>query len=197
VAQVTLVDLDPAMTKLFRSASMLSALNQNSLSSPKLTVINTDAFLWVRQARQRYDAIIIDFPDPTEFSLGKLYTESFYREVAKLLAPDGIAVVQSTSPLIAPKAYWTVSATLEAAGFSTRGYHAYVPSFGEWGFTLAAHRPIGDATLPAGLRFLTPSIAQAAFDFPPDMARRPVEVNRLDNQILVREFAAEWSRYEG
>jgi spermidine synthase len=198
VAQVTLVDLDPAMTKLFRSASMLSALNAQSLSSPKLKVINTDAFLWVRQARQQYDAIIIDFPDPTEFSLGKLYTESFYREVAKLLAPDGIVVVQSTSPLVAPKAYWTVSATLEAAGFSTRGYHAYVPSFGEWGFTLAAHRPIGDAvSLPADLRFLTPSIARAAFDFPPDMARRPVEVNRLDNQILVREFAAEWSRYEG
>jgi spermidine synthase len=198
VAQVTLVDLDPAMTKLFRSASMLSALNAQSLSSPKLKVINTDAFLWVRQARQQYDAIIIDFPDPTEFSLGKLYTESFYREVAKLLAPDGIVVVQSTSPLVAPKAYWTVSATLEAAGLTTRGYHAYVPSFGEWGFTLAAHGPIGDAVnLPADLRFLTPSIAQAAFDFPPDMARRPVEVNRLDNQILVREFAAEWSRYEG
>lgn len=198
VGHITLVDLDPAMTRLFRSASMLTALNKGSLSSPRLTVVNTDAFLWVRQARGAYDAIIVDFPDPTEFSLGKLYTESFYREVARLLAPDGMAVVQSTSPLIAPKAYWTVATTLEAAGLTTRGYHAYVPSFGEWGFTLAAHHPIGDAvTLPAGLRFLTPSAERAAFDFPPDMARVPVEVNRLDNQALVREFAAEWGRYEG
>ncbi len=198
VAQITLVDLDPAMTRLFRSASILTALNQKSLSSQRLQVINTDAFLWVRQARDRYDVIIIDFPDPTEFSLGKLYTESFYREVARLLAPDGMVAVQSTSPLIAPKAYWTVATTLEAAGLTTRGYHAYVPSFGEWGFTLAAHQPIGDAvTLPPDLRFLTQSAARSAFDFPPDMARRKVEVNRLDNQALVREFAAEWSHYEG
>jgi spermidine synthase len=28
------------------------------------------------------------------------------------------------------------------------------------------------------------------------MARRPAPVNRLDNQILVREFADAWSRYE-
>ena len=146
----------------------------------------------------RYDAIIIDFPDPTEFSLGKLYTESFYREVARLLAPGGVIVVQSTSPLVAPESYWTVASTLEAAGLNTRGYHAYVPSFGEWGFTLAAHQPMtGRARLPAGLRFLDVPTEAAMFDFAPDMARRPTEVNRLDNQALVRSFAREWGGYEG
>ena len=198
VARVTLVDLDPAMTHLFRGTPMLAALNRGSLTSPKLRVINADAFRWVRDAQGSYDAIIIDFPDPTEFSLGKLYTETFYRQVSRLLAPNGVAVVQSTSPLIAPKAYWTVATTLEAAGLQTRGYHAYVPSFGEWGFTLAAHRPISESvTLPMGLRFLTPSAERAMFDFPPDMARRAVAVNRLDNQSLVREFSQEWARYEG
>jgi spermidine synthase len=197
VEQVTLVDLDPAMTKLFRSAPMLASLNRGSLSSPRVKVVNTDAFLWVREARDTYDVIVIDFPDPTEFSLGKLYTESFYREVSRLLAPGGVAAVQSTSPLIAPRAYWTIATTLEAAGLNTRGYHAYVPSFGEWGFTLAAHRSIGEEVmLPPGLRFMTPAAARAALYFPPDMARVPVEVNRLDNQALVREFAAEWARYE-
>jgi spermidine synthase len=29
------------------------------------------------------------------------------------------------------------------------------------------------------------------------MARRPVEVNRLDNQVLVRAFDAEWAHFEG
>jgi spermidine synthase len=90
-----------------------------------------------------------------------------------------------------------VATTLEAAGLAARGYHAYVPSFGEWGFTLAAHRPIGDGVaLPAGLRFLSPSAERAMFDFPPDMARRATPVNRLDNQALVRSFAEEWGRYE-
>jgi spermidine synthase len=91
-----------------------------------------------------------------------------------------------------------VATTLEAAGLTTRGYHAYVPSFGEWGFMLAAPAPLPAPTaLPAGLRFLTPVIDRLAFIFPPDMARRATPVNRLDNQALVRAFEAEWSRHEG
>lgn len=198
VRQVTLVDLDPEMTRLFRDTPQLAALNADSLSSPRMRIHNTDAFRWVREARGSYDAVIVDFPDPTEFSLGKLYTESFYREVARLLAPEGVMTVQSTSPLVAPESYWTVATTLESAGLHARGYHAYVPSFGEWGFTLAAHRPVAKATrLPQNLRFLTPSSERAMFDFPPDMARRPTPVNRLDNQALVRSFAREWGNYEG
>jgi len=131
-------------------------------------------------------------------SIGKLYTVSFYRELARAMAPGAVASVQSTSPLVAPKAYWTVARTLEAAGLTTKGYHVYVPSFGEWGFVMASNRPIGPAgPLPAGLRFLNPRTDALAFAFPPDMARRPVPVNRLDNQALVREFEAEWAVYEG
>jgi spermidine synthase len=198
VAQVTLVDLDPEMTHLFRDTPQLARLNHGALSSPRLRVENADAFRWVRREQGPYDAIIVDFPDPTEFSLGKLYTENFYREVARLLAPEGVMAVQSTSPLIAPNSYWTVATTLEAAGLSARGYHAYVPSFGEWGFTLAAHAPpTGDASLPSGLRFLTQVSEKLMFDFAPDMARRPAPVNRLDNQALVRSFIEEWSKVDG
>jgi spermidine synthase len=198
VEQVTLVDLDPEMTRLFRETPQLATLNRHSLSSPRIKVHNADAFRWARQASGPYDAIIIDFPDPTEFSLGKLYTESFYREVARLLAPDGVMTVQSTSPLIAPRSYWTVATTLEAAGLTTRGYHAYVPSFGEWGFTMAGHSTLPErVVLPPGLRFLTSASEPLLFDFPPDMARRPTPVNRLDNQALVRSFSEEWGRYDG
>lgn len=196
IRSVTLVDLDPAMTRLFARTPMLATLNRGALSDRRLKVINADAFLWARRARGRYDAIIVDFPDPVDYSVGKLYTDAFYREIGRLLAPGGVAVVQSTSPLVAPQAYWTVASTLEAAGLGTRAYHVYVPSFGEWGFILAAHGPVPvAATVPSG-RFLTPEIEPRLFDFPPDMARRPAPVNRLDNQILVREFADAWARYE-
>jgi spermidine synthase len=197
VRRLTLVDLDGEMTSLFSRTGMLTRLNRGSLTDPRMTVINADGFRWAREARGQYDAIIVDFPDPVDYSVGKLYTETFYRAVAKLLAPGGMMAVQSTSPLVAPDAYWTVATTLEAAGFQTRGYHAYVPSFGEWGFVLASAGPIPTrARIPAG-RFLTPEIDQRLFDFPPDMARRPTPVNRLDNQVLVREFADAWSKYEG
>ena len=198
VERVTLVDLDGAVTRLFRDTPALARLNARALSDPRLTVINDDAFRWVRQARGAYDAVIVDFPDPVDYSVGKLYTESFYRALARLLAPGAMVVVQSTSPLVAPGAYWMVATTLEAAGFTTRGYHAYVPSFGEWGFVLARLGPIPDAgRVPPGSRFLTPAIAARLFDFPPDMARRTTPVNRLDNQALVRAFGEAWGRYEG
>ncbi len=106
--------------------------------------------------------------------------------------------VQSTSPLVAPQAFWTVATTMEAAGFATRGYHVYVPSFGEWGFVLAGLGALPAAgPLPAGLRFLDPTTERLAFAFPRDMARRPVSVNRLDNQVLVRRFEEEWAKVEG
>jgi spermidine synthase len=44
------------------------------------------------------------------------------------------------------------------------------------------------------LRFLTIASTPGLFDFPPDMATVPVEVNRLDNQILVHYYGAEWQR---
>lgn len=202
VEHLTLVDLDDEMTSLFSKTAMLTALNKGALTDPRMTVINADGFRWAREAAAMragsFDAIIVDFPDPVDYSVGKLYTETFYRAVRRLLAPTGAMVVQSTSPLVAPMAYWTVATTLEAAGLQTRGYHVYVPSFGEWGFVLAAAHPIPtSARIPAGGRFLTPAGDAALFDFPPDMARRPTPVNRLDNQVLVREFADAWSRYEG
>ncbi len=198
VERLTLVDLDPEMTKLFSTSAMLTRLNKGSLTDPRMTVINADGFRWLREARAQFDVIIVDFPDPVDFSVGKLYTDSFYRELRRVLAPGGIVAVQSTSPLVAPRAFWTVATTMESVGFTTRAYHAYVPSFGEWGFTLAALRPIPDkpVILPDN-RFLSAETESRLFDFPPDMARRPVEVNRLDNQALVRTFASEWAKYEG
>jgi spermidine synthase len=196
VQSLTLVDLDPEMTRLFSQSPVLNALNGGALTDPRMRVINADGFRWAREAREQYDAVIVDFPDPVDFSVGKLYTETFYREVKRLIAPGGIAAVQSTSPLVAPGAFWTVATTLEAAGLQTRPYHAYVPSFGEWGFILAASGPIAPEAKILGGRFLDQATADRLFDFPPDMARRPAPVNRLDNQALVRLFDEEWSRYE-
>jgi spermidine synthase len=199
VASVTLVDLDPEMTTLFTRSAMLARLNGGAFRSAKVHVVTADAFSWLRANRRRFDAVLVDFPDPTNFSVGKLYTLSFYRELARAIAPGGIAAVQSTSPLVAPNAYWTVSTTLEAAGLATLPYHVYVPSFGEWGFVLAAHAPLNPSggPLPTGLRFLSQQSERLAFFFPPDMARRPTPVNRLDNQALVRAFEAEWAHVEG
>ncbi|MCX2864660.1 polyamine aminopropyltransferase [Paucibacter sp. PLA-PC-4] len=195
VENVTLVELDPHMTRLFSTLPLLRRLNADALQSPKLSIVNTDAFGWLEQSREIFDVIIIDFPDPSNFALGKLYTSSFYQLVDQHLAASGYAVVQSTSPLIARRSFWTVVSTMESAGLVTTPYHAHVPSFGEWGFILAGRRPWAPPrTLPEGLRFLSVEGLPALTQFPPDMARVPTEVNRLSNQILVHEFEQEWGR---
>ena len=195
VEQVTLVELDPLMTRLFAQAPRLRALNADALISPKVKVVNADAFTWLESHNDIFDIIIVDFPDPSNFSLGKLYTTSFYALLDQHLAASGYAVVQTTSPLLARRSFWTVAATLEAVGLGTTPYHAHVPSFGEWGFIIASRRPWRmPPALPTGLRFLTLQGLPALLQFPPDMARVPAQANRLSNQILVHLFEEEWGR---
>ncbi|QAZ39796.1 polyamine aminopropyltransferase [Methylibium sp. Pch-M] len=195
VEHVTLVELDPAMTRLFSTEPLLTALNGDALKSPKLTIVNDDAFGWLDRHDALFDVIVVDFPDPSNHAIGKLYSTSFYALMARHLAASGYAVVQTTSPLIARKSFWTVVSTIEAVGLQATPYHAHVPSFGEWGFVLAGQRPYAaPRQVPDGLRFLTVGGLPALFDFPPDMARVPAEPNRLSTQGLVHTFEEEWGR---
>jgi spermidine synthase len=195
VESVTLVELDPAMTKLFSEQPTLTKLNGDALKSPKVNIVNTDAFAWLDAATDTFDVIIVDFPDPTNFSIGKLYTNSFYALLDKRLSASGYAVIQTTSPLVARKSFWTVASTIESVGLIATPYHAHVPSFGEWGYIIASHRPWHQPkSLPAGLRFLDLPSLPVLFDFPLDMARVPAEVNRLSNQLLVTTYEDEWGK---
>ncbi|MBK8185433.1 MAG: polyamine aminopropyltransferase [Candidatus Competibacteraceae bacterium] len=195
VESVTLVDLDPEMTRLFTSHPLLSQLNEGALNSPKLRIVNADAFQWLAQNAELFDFIVVDFPDPSNYSLGKLYTNTFYRLLAKHLTADGAAAIQTTSPLYARQSFWCIVRTLESVGFQVAPYHAYVPAFGEWGFTLATRQPWRPpGYYPSGLRFLTVETTAALFQFPPDMGPVETEINRLNNQILVHYYEREWSQ---
>ncbi|GKT23580.1 polyamine aminopropyltransferase [Acidovorax sp. SUPP3334] len=212
VESVTLVELDPAMTRLFTDDPTLARLNGGALSDPKVHVVNTDAFQWLQDKPSdpgaapaplsaaggddgMFDVIVVDFPDPTNFAIGKLYTNSFYALLAQRLSASGYAVVQTTSPLVARQSFWTVVQTIESLGLRTAPYHAHVPSFGEWGFVIASRRPWHlPQALPEGLRFLSVPTLALLFDFPRDMARVPAEVNRLSNQVLVHTYEQEWGK---
>lgn len=199
VRHVTLVDLDPLMTQLFSTNAAMVALNQGSLSAERVTVHNADAFVWLEAGREgaQFQAVVVDFPDPSNYSVGKLYTTTLYRRLRAALAPGGVIVVQSTSPYAARGAFWCVDATLRAAGYNTQAYHVHVPSFGEWGYVLAAPTtlPIPQGLRPGTpeLRFLDDATMATLFVFPKDMARPPDSpVNRLNDQVLVRLYDDEW-----
>ncbi|HXX26851.1 MAG TPA: polyamine aminopropyltransferase [Terriglobales bacterium] len=193
VESIDLVDLDPEMTRLFSTHPMLTALNQRSFSSPKVHITNADAFPWVDSNPDSFDFMVIDFPDPTNYSLGKLYTTAFYKAAARHLSAQGLMVVQSTSPMFARDSYWCIAETIKQAGLRTYPYHVYVPSFGEWGFVIAGHREYQPPTsVPAGLRFIDVRDLATLFQFPPDMAPLAMPPNRLNDQVLVRLYDQDW-----
>ncbi|MBX9600202.1 MAG: polyamine aminopropyltransferase [Bryobacteraceae bacterium] len=193
VDRITLVDLDPEMTRLFSTHPLLKQLNGGALQAPRVKVVNGDAFPWLEENSDSFDLIVVDFPDPTNFSLGKLYTTAFYRLLKRHVSRGGLAVVQGTSPLFARQSYWCIVETLRQAGFETAPYHVYVPSFGEWGFVIAGHGKYElPDRLPSGLRFLSRENVAGLFQFPNDMLPVNVEPNRLNDQVLVRYYESEW-----
>lgn len=195
VKHITLVDLDAEMTKFFQNNETMNALNQNSLNNSKVKVINQDAYIWVKNQTQKFDVIVIDFPDPSNYSLGKLYSLQFYRELQKITNPETKIVVQTTSPYFAPKSFWCIQKTLNQIFPNVTAYHNYVPSFGEWGFCLAGNSDFSIKRKLNGLKFYNYQFAQLAY-FEKDMLAKNVDVNQLQNQILVRYFDEEWSKVQ-
>jgi spermidine synthase len=200
VEAVTLVDIDPAMTALGERFPPLRELNAAAFSDPRVTVVNADAYVWLQEPGALYDVVVVDFPDPNTFALGKLYTTRFYRLLRQRLQPHGVVALQCTSPLLARTSYWCIVRTLEAAGFAVQPYHATVPSFGVWGFALASLDPcpppakLADAVADK-LKFLDDRTLGTLFDLPPDIGRVEAEVNRLDNQVLVHYYERETARW--
>jgi spermidine synthase len=215
VVAVTVVDLDPEMTRLGQGHPALLALNEGALTDPRVEIVNEDAYGYVERASDYYDVVIIDLPDPHDTSLGKLYAAEFYELVAKRLAVGGVVITQSTSPYFAREAFWCIHHTMRRAfPQTTLAAGVYVPSFGPWGFNLAVKVPgrlqpggppltvqatdwlrvsLAAADLP--LRYLRPDMLESLFAFDGDMAAVDTEINRLENQVLIQYYEASWAKW--
>lgn len=190
--RVTLVDLDPEMTKLAKNQPELLEANQRSLFDPRVRVINADAMKFLERDGW-YSFIVVDLPDPHGESLNKLYTREFYSLVRRRLTREGAMVVQASSPYFARKAYWCISETVRAAGFSVQNYHLNVPSFGDWGFVMGTLQPVRreHSSLPK-TRYLNPATLSSLFTFGGDETRVPVETNTIFRPVLLRYYQQGW-----
>ncbi|WP_221349425.1 polyamine aminopropyltransferase [Streptomyces beigongshangae] len=200
VQHVTLVELDPAMTRLARDFPSLRDLNDRALDDPRVEVVNADAFNWLRGARQRYDAVVVDFPDPDTAALAKLYSVEFYHLLGQVLTPRSRVMVQGGSPFFAPKTYWSIARTIETAGYATTEFQVDVPSFGNWGFVLAARGggtppPLRLAPRAPRLRYLDETVLKAAAVFPVDRRRQDVRPSTLMDPAVMEYVLDEWENY--
>ena len=195
--QITLVDLDPEMIRICSENPVIAELNENSLKSDRLHIINDDAYRYLEENEETYDVIIVDLPDPNNESLNKLYTNIFYRLCKNSLAEDGILAVQSTSPYYATKAFWCIGKTLESEGFFVKPYHLQVPAFGDWGFHLASKAELGDNyTITVETKYLSEDNVDALFSFGKDEIAEDVEINSLSRPVLIQYYSEAVKNWE-
>jgi spermidine synthase len=134
VQHVDLVEIDPLVVSLATELPEILVLNEGALADPRVQVHVQDAAEFVAMQHPPYDVIIIDFPDPADEVISRLYTQELFQQVAQHLTPDGLLVCQSYSPEEAPMVFWSIGRTLEAAGLQILSYHEELHSFGDWGF---------------------------------------------------------------
>ncbi len=197
VREVVQVELDPAVLEL--ADTRLAELNGRALRDPRVRVVVGDAFTWLRDhPAPEFDAVVVDLPDPDTLALGRLYSTEFYGLAARVLAPGGLLGMQAGSPWATPTAYWRTVSTVRSAGLSATPYHVDVPSFGDWGFVLAARGRSPDLRVAAEvarqLRFLDDDVLAAARVFPRDRAARELEASTIDRPHVVADLRRGWSR---
>jgi spermidine synthase len=100
-------------------------------------VMNIDADIYIGAVSEKYDVVIIDFPDPGSVELAKLYSQESYLKLKRVMSENAMFVIQATSPYHAKEAFLGINRTIKSAGFNTLPYRNNVPSFGDWGWILA------------------------------------------------------------
>ncbi len=190
VEQVDLVDLDPVVTRLFRTEAELVALNGGALQDPRLRVIHGDAAVEIERLPEEggfYDLVYMDFPDPSTVDLARLYSREFLQRLSRLLAPGGVLCSQATSPLFSWEAFLCIGRTFSDAGLeNVRHWHTHVPTMGEWGWVMGQKAParfpqdldslLTHARLPEGLKYYNAELAPALFRFGAGLAADSLQI---------------------
>ena len=207
VEDITLVDIDKAITDLAQGNEILLDVNNGSLNNKKVKIINKDAFNFLEESRQLFDVIIADFPDPRNSDISRLYSVEFYSIVRKHLSKDGIFITQACSPYFAAKAFSCIDTTISTAGFTTLRMRNHVPTMGEWGFVIASPS-LKKAELSEKYaemkidenqtKWLTNNVLAALVSFgkSPAKAVEEIKVNTLTDPVLYRYFEqGDWGLY--
>lgn len=81
--EVDWLELDPALTEAELRYGLLKKI-------PGLNLIHQDARAWLAATDQRYDAIIMNLPEPDTFQINRFFTAEFFAAVSRHLTPGGV-----------------------------------------------------------------------------------------------------------
>ena len=197
VERITIVDLDPAMFELSTTNRDIVNLNKGSLTDPRVRLEPMDAYVFLQETTELFDVIIGDLPEPSNESLSRLYSREFYKLVKSKLVPQGVFVTQATGPYHTLKAFHCIQSSIKAGGFAyIYPYHAYVPSFGDWGFVMAANRELDITKLgDEEMKFLDKDILGKLFLFEKDLQLDSLPYSTLVQPILLEYYMEGWRKW--
>lgn len=178
--KITLVDLDPEMTNLAKTYPLLVKINKWSLNNSNIKIINNDAFKYLLDSKRKYNVIIADFPDPRSVEIAKLYSKEFYEMVQAHLFTWGIFTTQAWNAFFTKESFWSIYKTIETTWQKPFAYHAYLPSFGDWGF-------IGFKKWWK-ITQLTWTYISTRFDKDYLVNMNTLKINNLDNEIIINYY---------
>ncbi|EST29636.1 polyamine aminopropyltransferase [Streptomyces roseochromogenus] len=184
VRRLDIVELDSGLLRLARHDPGLTAANAHAYDDPRVHTTTVDALGWLRRARRRsYDVVIADLPDPGITASTKLYSQEFYGLARRVLAPGGRLVVHAGSVATRPRVFWTVAATLRAAGFAVSPYRVLGH---DSGFTAGPDRSAGTSGAPHDWGFLLAAPGPTA----PSLRLGPWHPRTLTQDVLTADARA-------
>lgn len=169
----------------------------------EVDVYNVDADKFIKSSLgMKWDAVIIDFPDPGSVELAKLYSKQFYRSLKRNITDDAFIAIQSTSPFHAKESYLSIGDTMRAAGLKAIPYRQNIPSFGDWGYYIAWKGGYRENDVKEYLKnvdsfkveteFLTPEVLSASFAFGKgELQSKSTCINTLMNPCLLHKYTKE------
>lgn len=206
VEHVDMVDLDSCMTNIGLYQPIFRWQNQGAMHNDKLEIHNIDAFHFLEASHEKFDAIIVDLPDPKTVDLNKLYSKKFYLLCNRALSDHGMMITQAGSPQFATRAFLCVDKTMKSSGFNTLKLHNSVITLGEWGWVLGA-KGYTEAGLYSGVldldyqdvetQFITKEANQLLTSFgKPQCDTTNIVVNTNAHPVLYTEYLkGNWGMY--
>ena len=168
VAQVEMVEIDGMVVDACRRYLPETAAE---LDNPRVHVQIGDGLAHVKNARGKYDMIIVDCSEPIGPGEG-LGARPFYEDLYAALNDDGLFVEQTESPFYNSDLIRRVHRDISGVFPLTRLYLANIPTYpsGMWTFTIGSKRydPLAAAGKQPDLncRYYTPDLHRAAFVLP-------------------------------
>jgi spermidine synthase len=129
IEEAVMVDIDEKVVEF--SKKYLEVMHKGSFYDPRAKIIIMDGLEYVRRAPSSYfDAVIMDLTDPYAGPTAlPLYSFEAFREIKRILRPNGVLATQAGSSYFYPKEYREVKENIEKNFRYLAEYWTWIPSF--------------------------------------------------------------------